>query len=261
MRVTTSALTALLLAAAPAAAQAPPMPQPQPQQAPNALDNYLLRWEQEMQKVQTLAAQLVREEKDPQFNTAQKFVGYAQYMKTGAGPNALNLAMLEMRPEGKNEISEKFVCTGTYLYQFVPSAKEVRAHELPKPQPGQVANDNFLSFLFGMKADEAKKRYELRLVREDQNYIYVEIAPRFAQDKADFKRARIVLSRDTFLPRQLWFEQPTGTDVTWDIPAIRAGVQVNRADFDAPKPPPGWKLVAVPHGQEAPPTVRQNPGR
>src|SRR5262249_12448352 len=116
-------------------------------------------------------------------------------------------------------------------------------------------------FLFGMKAEEAKRRYDMKLVREDQNHIYVEIFPRFAQDKAEFKRARIVLSRDTFLPRQLWFEQPTGTDVTWDIPAIKANVQVNRADFDAPKVPPGWKPVTVPRGQDAPPTIRQSPGR
>jgi len=64
-----------------------------------------------------------------------------------------------------------------------------------------------------------------------------------------------VLNKDTFLPRQLWFEQPNGSEVTWDIPAIRAGVQVNRADFDAPTPPPGWKMVQMPRNADLPPKV------
>src|SRR5262249_45575429 len=149
--------------------------------------------------------------KDKTFDTVQKFTGFAQYMKAGAGATGMNLAMLELRPEGKGEISHKFICTGTFLYQFLPAQKEVRAYELPRPKPGQVAEDNFLSFLFGMKAEEAKRRYDLRLAKEDQWYVYVDILPRFPRDKADFQRARIVLNKDSFLPRQLWFEQPNGS--------------------------------------------------
>src|ERR1700720_4127394 len=111
-------LSALLLASVPALAQNPPAP---PVGAANPaadqrLDQYLLRWEQEMQKVQTLAARLDRYEKDVTFNTTQKFAGYAQYMKVGSGTTAMNLASLEMRrvkPDGKIDdvIHEKFICS------------------------------------------------------------------------------------------------------------------------------------------------------
>lgn len=225
-----------------------------------ALDRHLVRWEQEMQKVQTLAALLNLSEKDKTFDTVQKFSGYAQYMKTGTGATGTNLAMLELRPEGKNDISHKFVCTGTFLYQFLPAQKEVRAYELPKPKPGQVAEDNFLSFLFGMKAEEAKRRYDLRLAKEDQWYIYVDILPRFPRDRADFQRARIVLNRDSFLPRQLWFEQPNGSEVTWDLPRLQVNAKVNRTDFDAPRLPQGWKMTQVPQNADLPPRVVR-PGR
>jgi TIGR03009 family protein len=255
MRQVALIVSALLLTCVRASAQAPAAP---PSPADQQLDRYLQRWELEMQKIQTLAAQLNRIEKDTTFNTTQKFVGYAQYMKAGNGPTAVNLASLEMRQEKSSEIAEKFLCTGTFLYQFSPAKREIRAFDLPPPKQGAVADDNFLTLLFGVKAAEARRRYELKLTNEDQYYIYVSIAPRNPQDKADFQRARIVLNKDTFLPRQLWFEQPNGSEVTWDIPNIRSGVQLNRADFDAPTPPAGWKLIQVPRTEGTPRAIRSN---
>jgi TIGR03009 family protein len=226
-----------------------------PAAANQALDNHLLRWEQEMQKVQTLQAQLARIDKDKTFNTATKLVGYAAYRKVGTGPSTLNLATLEMRPEGKQEVREKYVCTGTFLYQFLPEEKQIKVFELPKPKPGQVAEDNFLSFMFGMKAEEARRRYDLRLAKEDQYYIYVDILPRFPNDRADFQRARMVLNKSNFLPRQLWFEHPNGNEVVWDIPRIQSGADLDRRLFDPPQAPPGWRVVNVPRQTETQPRV------
>jgi TIGR03009 family protein len=251
MRLYGLVLAAFLAAGAPAWAQQTPAPAA----ANQALDNHLLRWEQEMQKVQTLQAQLARVDKDKTFNTATKLVGYAAYRKTGSGPSSLNLATLEMRAEGKQEVREKYVCTGTFLYQFLPDEKQIKVFELPKPKPGQVAEDNFLSFMFGMKADEARRRYDLRLAKEDQYYIYVDILPRFPNDRADFQRARLVLNKSNFLPRQLWFEHPNGNEVLWDIPRIQSGADLDRRLFDPPQAPPGWRVVNVPRQAETQPRV------
>jgi len=215
------------------------------------LDGYLQRWEQEMRKVQTLSAVLARIDKDKAFGATNKFTGTAQYMKTGTGATAMNLAMLELRQEGKTDIAEKFVCTGTYLYQFLAAQKEIRAYEIPKPKPGQVGEDSFLGFLFGMKSEEAKRRYALTLAKEDTWYIYVDVVPRFAADRADFARARLVLLKDTFLPRQLWFEHTNGNEVTWDIQRLDPKASIDRRAFDAPKAPAGWKLNVVPRGTAA----------
>jgi len=254
MRVFGLVLAGLLAAGAPALSRQNPAPAaPAPPQ--QALDNYLLRWEQEMQKIQTLHAQVARIDKDKTFNTAVKLVGYAAYRKTGTGASALNLAMLEMRPEGKQEVREKWICTGTYLYQFLPEEKQIKVFEMPKPKPGQVAEDNVFSFMFGMKADEAHRRFELRLAKEDEFYVYVDILPRFPSDKSDFQRARMVLNKSNFLPRQLWFEHPNGNEVTWDIPRIQSGAELDRRLFDPPQAPPGWRVVPVPRQPEPQPRV------
>src|SRR4051812_4200498 len=99
MRLVALIVSALLLVCGSAGAQNPPAP-PVASPADQKLDNYLMRWEQEMQKVQTLAAQLNRIEKDTTFNTTQKFTGWAKYMKSGTGQTSVNLASLEMFPEG-----------------------------------------------------------------------------------------------------------------------------------------------------------------
>src|SRR5207302_968982 len=119
-----------------------------------------------------------------------------------------------------------------------------------------VAQDNVMGFMFGMKAADARQRYDMKLAKEDQYYIYIDILPRFPADKADFQFARIVLNKDSFLPRQLWFQQSKTTEVTWDIPVVRAGVAVKRTEFDAPNVAPPWKLTIVPMQDGQPKVIR-----
>jgi TIGR03009 family protein len=250
-------LAALLLAGRPASAQQTPAAPPAspPAAEDKVLDGHLHKWEEKMKDVTTLAAQLVRIDKDRTFDQTTKLVGEAYYMKDGRGPTALNLAILELRPEGKKEFQERYVCTGDFIYDFKPAQKEIRFYEVPKPKPGQVADDNLMSLLFGMKAEEAQRRYSLKLAKEDQYYIYVDIAPRSAADRSDFQRARLVLNKTTFMPRQLWFEHANGNEVMWDIPNLRTDYKLDRRSFDAPKAPPGWKLVPG-EKQPQPHTIR-----
>jgi TIGR03009 family protein len=258
MRPIGLALAALLLASLPARAQQKPAAPPAaPAADDKALDDHLRKWEAAMKDITSLGAQLARTDKDVTWDQVQTLSGRAYYMKSGTGPSALNLALLEMyaSKDKKEELREKFICTGTYIYQFLPDRKEIRYYELPKPKPGQVAEDNLLSLLFGMKADEAKNRYNLKMAKEVQYYIYVDIAPRNAADKSDFQRARLVLNKANYLPRQLWFQHANGNEVKWDIPNLQTNMKLDRRTFDEPKEPPGWKKVAG-ESQPKPHTVR-----
>ena len=261
MRQRGLALTVLLLTAATVAAQTAATPPAPPAQSAATLDGYLDRWQKTMEQVQALSAQIKRTEKDQTTDVEKHFTGFTKYLRVGAAGTTQNLALLQMTPDNKKEFSERFVCSGALLYEFRQSEKVVMAHELPKPRAGQVSDDNFLSFLFGMKKEEAQKRYDLKLTKTDQYYLYVDIQPRFAADKVDFKRARIVLNKETLLPRQLWFESPNQTETTWDVVQINANDKtINRQEFDAPTPPPGWKMVAAPKDAESPPRVARPSG-
>jgi TIGR03009 family protein len=240
----------------PPAPAAPAAPAPQPlDPSHNPLDALLLNWQTAMTKVETLSAQCSRVDDNKTFNVTKVYVGRALYLK----PNLGLLEMTQYQNNKPTENFEKIIVNGSVIYQYVPGQKEVRPIQMPAPKAGQVAEDNFLSFLFGMKAEEAKRRYTLTMVPDKANdpyYYYVDVLPRFDADKADFKRARLVLNKDSFMPRMLWFEQPNGDTVTWDFPKVQAGANLNKDDFK-PAVPPGWKMTETQRPPEQPRIIRE----
>ena len=243
----------------------PVAPNPVNPNQPTPLDGYLLRWEQEMARIQSLVADLRLIEKDKTFDATTISIGGAKYMKAGPSNQPVCLASLDLRKQSKTEVERKFLCTGNFLYELNYEQKVVRAFEMPKPKPGQVADDSFLTFLFGLKAEEAKRRYGMKLFKEDSYYAYIDVVPRFPADRADFQRARLVLNRGTFLPRELWFEKPNGDEITWDIPKIDTLKPVDRKDFDPPQLGKDWRVmntsapsapnVPIPGSLQPPPRV------
>ena len=225
------------------APQAPPVPATQPLDLRNPLDNLLLQWEEKMKAVDTLKATITRTTTDKTFRTRDTFQGYAYYMQP-------NRALLHLQKGTGNNVSfERFVCTGNYLYVYHQATRQLRYHALPPPKPGQIADDNFLSFLFGMRAEEAKRRYELKLYPSDKFYHYLEIVPRFDADKADFQKARLVLNQNTYLPRELSFLDAAGTQTTWDITRIEKGVRLEPPQLQQltkPVLPSGWEYKQMP---------------
>jgi TIGR03009 family protein len=267
MRLSGLAIAAsLALAAAAVAQQAPPRLSSAPEQsvappvpADPELDRCLSRWEHEMQSFQTLALKITRVDQDKVLGVVTKYSGIAYFMKSGTGPAARNLVLLQTSRDGTNELAEKFVCTGTYFYYFDRATKEVQARELPRAAAGAMPDDNFLG-MFGLRAGEAKRRYNLKLTNQDANFVYIEIVPRFARDKEEFVWARIVLNKKDFLPRQLQYRQPNNNEVVWDIPHGSAVVdgKMDPRWFDKPEPPPGWKFVKLPTESDAPTRTFRN---
>jgi len=251
MRTTLAAFAALLALVTDAPAQTPPPPPP-----PGVLAKHLAAWEAKMRDVNLLSAVITRVDTDKVFKATTKLSGYALYMKSGAaGAVPLNKARLELTPDGKKEPSEKIISTGTFLYLYVPSRKEIQQHPIEKPKEGGALDDNFLGLVFGMKAKDAMDRYELTLHKEDAHYVYVNVLPKRPADKAEFKQARLVLNKTNYLPRQLWFEAPNGNETLWDLPRAEVPTRIDPRYFDAPRPDPGWKLVPVAGGPAAPPRV------
>jgi TIGR03009 family protein len=220
------------------------------------LFDHLTRWEKKMADVKTLNATINRIDKDVVFNKVTELSGSAMYMKDGAGKTAQNLALLELSNKEQKTLAEKFICSGTYIYDFHPSTKEIRVIEIEKPRSGAVSDDNVLSFLLGMKAEEAMRRYQLKLNRVDQYYVYIDVAPRSAADRTEFKQAQIVLVKESGLPRRFWFKHPNDNETLWDIPNIGVNMKIDRRYFDAPRPPEGWKMVQVPRPKDGSPPPR-----
>ncbi len=208
------------------------------------LDTILMSWEQAMSAIKSASAQCTHTVVDKVLKDKQVFEGTAQFMKP-------NLAVLDLSMKGRPQDVEHVICTGTFVYHFVPSLQVIRVYEM---KTGQSSQDNFLPFLQGMKAQDAKARYDLTLIKEDKFYIYIRILPRLPEDKADFQEARLVLWNGSYLPCQLSFKDANSNVNIWDIPKIQANDPlVGRNTFTAPKLPDKWKWEKVPVMQNAPP--------
>jgi len=210
----------------------------------NRLDAILMSWEQAMSTVHSASAQCTHTKIDKVLKDREVFEGTAQFMKP-------NLAILDLKMKDRPQDVEHVISTGTFVYQFMPATQVIKVYEM---KTGQSNQDNFLPFLQGMRAQDAKARYDLTLIKEDKLYIYVRILPRLREDKADFKEARLVLWSQSYLPRELRFiESVNGNENIWDIPKIQPNnPQVTRNTFTAPKLPTGWKWEKVPLMQNAP---------
>jgi TIGR03009 family protein len=255
-------LTVLISASTIALAQQPPTQPPVPPQQPygnpaDKIDAILINWERAMSGINSLQAQVVRTTVDKVLVSTEVFSGDAKYVK----PNKASLTLVNQK---KQQEFEKLVCNGQIAYKWEPLQKEIHIHELPKPKQGQVSDDNFVSMLFGMKAIDAKRRYDLELLPlppkeappNKAYYHYIQVLPREPQDKAEFTTARLVLSIETNLPRQISFTQPNGNLTTWDFPKVATNLAIDQREFAQPNPPGGWQLKRVTLPDGAPRVIR-----
>jgi TIGR03009 family protein len=230
------------------AGQQQQIPQVPPTQTDPQLDAVLSQWETVMGKIKSLEANIDREYQDKTWKTREVFRGKAYFQ-------APNMANLYLQNQNNPTLYERFVCTGQFVYQFVVAQKQVCVYNLGANKKGAGAEDNFLSFLVGMKAEDAKKRYQIRLAGQDANYYYLEIKPRNPADMADFSLAQLALTKNTFLPRMLIYTEANGNVATWNIPSLAADVPLKRELFQPPQTPPGFVLRQMPTTADA----RQTP--
>lgn len=249
-------------------ANPPPAPQPDPK-----LDGILARWEKEMSGVTTLALDVTCERENPVFKKKEELSGYAKFMRQA---NSDYLAALKLENPRDPSKYERYVMTGSAIYSFLPAEQVITQYTIPPRQAGQPPDDGPLAFLFAMKAETLKRRFQLSLstkYKETDWYVYLDVTPKFARDQADFTEARIaILKQDTKalardMPRELYLVEPNGTQVKYTITRLQRNVpgSVDRLEFQKPELPQGWHWktdVAAnqPAPKQPPSVVRpQNP--
>ncbi|GBD35613.1 hypothetical protein HRbin36_00726 [bacterium HR36] len=226
------------------------------------LDRLLQFWQREAQRTVKLHAQFEATRKFHNFGGVVKaYQGQGKFMRLPDGTYGF---LIELHEKGQADRYERYLCTGTHFYMFRPEEKTIYFHTLPPRKPGEVPDQGPMSFLFGISAEEAKKRYQMAISRQDEWYTYVEIRPHFPKDQVDFVYARLaVLNKPTsvipqYYPRQIYWVEPQKVEVTWDIVRLmqnEAATQVDRRDFAAPPLPAGWQLKPIQQPNSEPPSV------
>jgi TIGR03009 family protein len=231
------------------ASNEPPPPDPPAPRPPDRLELALRRWHAAMNRVKTATCEVKRTEKDVDRDKVSDFQGTFRYLKKD------ECWALEMQEKGDRQNYEKIVSAGRDLCWYSAQSKEVRKFERPFGLPlSEMATDPFCALFSGINSAQARERFDWKFVKEDSWYVYLAIEPKKARDRATFLTGRLVLVKDSHLPRQVWFQTP-GMEVKWDITKIDTAVSLKKEDF-APKVPRGWRLTVMDRIEVVPGTLR-----
>jgi TIGR03009 family protein len=189
------------------------------------------------------------------FKKEKKWFGPLLLMK----PNYAILR-LEFAGDPTKQDYEAYLCDGKSLYQYKGLEKTITEMKLPNPAANTNAStDNFmLDFLSGMTAKEAKARFELALIKEDPNYVYLSIVPKLGKDQQNFKMLTMALfgprTKFPYLPCKVLMQNPNGDSESWDF----AQPQTNIAGIEES----AFRYVKVPGFREvqAQPALPNRPG-
>ncbi|CAN5588338.1 hypothetical protein BH11PLA2_BH11PLA2_42820 [soil metagenome] len=230
-----------------------------PQQAfaklPADLQGHLLAWEKKTQALQTMYTECEREVKNTLTQKTASYKGAIRCMKP-------NLAYLRIDNTTKKEDFAAYICDGKFVYEYSGLDKTVTNHPIPPGGKGNVGDNLLLEFMSGaMTAADVAARFQLKLIKVDAHYVYIDVAPQLAKDQQEFESLILVLYSDQvkgmeYLPAKVRMSKNKNQEVEdWTFKQPMANPQgIKAADFAYINPPKDW---AVKKAEVGPKTTRQ----
>lgn len=196
---------------------------------PKELEQLLKDWERESAKVEKLSGKHKRIVYNKVFEVEKIAEGQFYYEAPDKG--RIDLVGIEPKKDEKSQrLSEKtgkpwrlekeqqtkWICTGKEILNINEEAKTVEAFPLPQELQGTNIIHGPLPFLFGMKAEEAKQRFAISYVdqedpkKNNDKVVWLTAKPRQVMDRDNFQEATIILDRERFLPLAVKLVDPSG---------------------------------------------------
>lgn len=208
---------------APAAPQAAQPPAEDPR-----LNILLNNWEISSAKIKSLHGKHIRSRSNSVFGTDSRATGKFYFEApdkgridlTGKPPAKGDVSALKTKDGEPYKLTadrdEKWVCDGKQVLMINDAEKQYEAMELPEEMRGKNIVESPLPFLFGMKAAEMKKRFQMDLIdyNPETRIAKLKAIPLQARDSQNFIRAEIMLDTKRYLPTFVALTDPAGTIVT-----------------------------------------------
>jgi len=210
-----------------------------------AMDPLLKAWEQRSARLKSLDVPFTRLDKSPAWDEKVEYKGRACLQ----APNLACLHFQKVIKEGKGDRiveHERIVCTGKEIRQYDYATKQIFVFPLDKSARKRALQDGPLPFLFNMRADEAKARYSMQLLAQNDEAYVIGIAPRLDVDREVFSQALLQLSKKTYLPDRLLLIAPNQKDSQeYQFKSIVSDVAIRPELFQALNIA-GWKVIDNP---------------
>lgn len=247
----------------------------------NLLDQILLKWEKQSDKVKTFKCSFTRWEYDAAFGNPKenslKSTGQGQIKYRAPDCGEYSITTLEefdaaigvTRP--KTEGLDHWMCDGRAIFEFNAEKKQLIERRLPPELQGKAISDGPLPFIFGAKAEQLKRRYWMRDTTPKEQVgkkIWLEAIPKFQQDAANFQSATVILNDADCIPEGLRIFLPGGkANTDYYFASAKTNDLTAVFSFLAPNISPvmrinGWKHVVEDDGngsQATPPAAPKEP--
>ena len=177
------------------------------------MDAIMAAWEKRSGQLKTLNVGFTRVDRSSAWEE-EKFTGQAFFQSP-------DLACLHFKKQADPTTEgtpaqykdyERIVCTGSEVLRYTWDTKQMFVYPLDKSVQQKTLQQGPLPFLFNLKADAARKRYDMALTQQSDKQYLIRIAPLYDIDRESFSKAFLWLNKTTFLPDQLWLVATNGKD-------------------------------------------------
>lgn len=244
------------------------------------MKSVLFEWEDKTKDITSLSCPITRFEFDTVFATETRSVGKVYFQNPDMGRIDFSpgdkdlLARQAGRADEKGNPfrviagpETKWICTGKKIYILDMKNKQYDTVEIPPQNQGLNISRSPLPFIFGMKAEDAMRRFHMRFGsfnnpdgtllsksgKKLRPAIHIVANPKILNEAKEYREAEIILDPTTFLPMNLRTLDPAGNKETvysFDQSALKVGVKWGLSNPFRDPILPGW--TEMKHGNADP---------
>jgi TIGR03009 family protein len=199
--------------------------------------------EKRMQGVDSFYAKCERTDIHPLTKKEVKLIGEIAWQRPNKAKLDLSLSDETDKPDAQKTRLERFISNGRKLYEYNAANKLIVVHEMPKD-----AEQNLLvSFMKGMKADELRKRFDIKYLEASEKrkdwYAVLRFDPMTPADKQDFQFIEVAVWLKNpnkegepdvaHVPWHIRYVQPNGGEVKCRFFSMRLNPKLDESAFAA----------------------------
>lgn len=199
-------------------------------------------WVAAMRGVNGFYAAATLTESNPYFKRDVKFTAEVWLQK----PDMLRLDVVKVPPKGDASAADRtkvYFVNGRTLYEYDGVAKTRTTVPL---EPGRSSILYLFDFLFGLSVERVAERFAVRTLKEDKDYLYLELTPLRTSDW--YEKLTIALCgpqhrQRAYIPRRVVLTNKDGSAETWDFPDPKVnpdGITEKTFKLIDMKELPGW---------------------
>lgn len=192
----------------------------------------LLTWAEKTKIIQKLQGNHTRVVYNNVFKVEKRARGVFYYEAPDKGRIDVSAVKVPEGTKGRpgftvqSDLPNRWICDGARVMRVDDVRKVATVLSIPEEGRGANIMDGPLPFLFGMPANKAQARYHFGLLKETAEEVWLHVLPKTRTDATNWKEAKVILMKTTFLPRAVQLVDPTNRTTVYQFTDLEINKQV-----------------------------------